>query len=196
MFWIVLLAVLIQSLLCCWRVTSEYQLLFALIIVFYGINFRFELGTNITLLFHGKLLLVGRCRVELLSTFQSCVKHQKKMQLASVPSGTSDKIGTIQRRLAWPLRKDDTHKSRNGPNFFCTFSLASCSLLRTYWFCYELVRFRMQAFIHVLLFNPTGLAKDLDQAVRRRMVKGIKNAMSVMFGFYFRAYVNLAKISY
>ncbi|RID52758.1 hypothetical protein BRARA_G00199 [Brassica rapa] len=38
-----------------------------------------------------------------------------------VPSGTSDKIGTIQRRLAWPLRKDDTHKSRNGPNFFCSF---------------------------------------------------------------------------
>ncbi|PNT74899.1 hypothetical protein BRADI_1g24141v3 [Brachypodium distachyon] len=23
-----------------------------------------------------------------------------------------------RRRLAWPLRKDDTHKSRNGPNFF------------------------------------------------------------------------------
>ncbi|KAG4960058.1 hypothetical protein JHK87_036691 [Glycine soja] len=38
-----------------------------------------------------------------------------------VPSGTSDKIGTIQRRLAWPLRKDDTHKSRNGPNFFFSF---------------------------------------------------------------------------
>lgn len=35
-----------------------------------------------------------------------------------VSSETSDKIGTIQRRLAWPLRKDDTHKSRNGPNFF------------------------------------------------------------------------------
>ena len=26
--------------------------------------------------------------------------------------GSSVKIGTIQRRLAWPLRKDDTHKSR------------------------------------------------------------------------------------
>ncbi|GLJ30630.1 hypothetical protein SUGI_0606500 [Cryptomeria japonica] len=39
----------------------------------------------------------------------------------SVSSETSDKIGTIQRRLAWPLRKDDTHKSRNGPNFFNTF---------------------------------------------------------------------------
>ena len=29
--------------------------------------------------------------------------------------GSSDKIGTIQRRLAWPLRKDDTHKSRSVP---------------------------------------------------------------------------------
>ena len=36
--------------------------------------------------------------------------------------GTFDKLGTIQRRLAWPLRKDDTHKSRNGPNFFAVFS--------------------------------------------------------------------------
>ncbi|KAG4176957.1 hypothetical protein ERO13_A11G277350v2, partial [Gossypium hirsutum] len=40
-----------------------------------------------------------------------------------VPSGTSDKIGTIQRRLAWPLRKDDTHKSRNaGKCSKCYFS--------------------------------------------------------------------------
>ena len=31
--------------------------------------------------------------------------------------GISGKIGTIQRRLAWPLRKDDTHKSRSVPNF-------------------------------------------------------------------------------
>ena len=27
--------------------------------------------------------------------------------------GSSFRIGTIQRRLAWPLRKDDTHKSRS-----------------------------------------------------------------------------------
>ena len=33
--------------------------------------------------------------------------------------GSSVKIGTIQRRLAWPLRKDDTHKSRSVNNFFC-----------------------------------------------------------------------------
>ena len=30
----------------------------------------------------------------------------------------SVKLGTIQRRLAWPLRKDDTHKSRSAANFF------------------------------------------------------------------------------
>ena len=30
--------------------------------------------------------------------------------------GSSVKVGTIQRRLAWPLRKDDTHKSRSVNN--------------------------------------------------------------------------------
>jgi hypothetical protein len=34
--------------------------------------------------------------------------------------GSSVKIGTIQRRLAWPLRKDDTHKSRSVNNFLAT----------------------------------------------------------------------------
>ena len=37
----------------------------------------------------------------------------------------SVKIGTIQRRLAWPLRKDDTH-NREVSNFFfffCSFSV-------------------------------------------------------------------------
>ena len=33
--------------------------------------------------------------------------------------GSSVKIGTIQRRLAWPLRKDDTHKSRSVSHFSC-----------------------------------------------------------------------------
>ena len=32
--------------------------------------------------------------------------------------GSSVKIGTIQRRLAWPLRKDDTHKSRSVSNIY------------------------------------------------------------------------------
>ena len=45
------------------------------------------------------------------------------------PSGRKtvsyDKIGTIQRRLAWPLRKDDTHKSRTYHFFYiCTFIFA------------------------------------------------------------------------
>ena len=33
----------------------------------------------------------------------------------------SYKIGTIQRRLAWPLRKDDTLKSSGYTKFFDTF---------------------------------------------------------------------------
>ena len=31
--------------------------------------------------------------------------------------GSSVKIGTMQRRLAWPLRKDDTHESGSVLNF-------------------------------------------------------------------------------
>ena len=31
---------------------------------------------------------------------------------------SSVKIGTIQRILAWPLRKDDTHKSRSVNNVY------------------------------------------------------------------------------
>ncbi|RDY02619.1 hypothetical protein CR513_13889, partial [Mucuna pruriens] len=45
------------------------------------------------------------------ASFTQFIYQQGSMYV--VPSGTSDKIGTIQRRLAWPLRKDDTHKSRN-----------------------------------------------------------------------------------
>ena len=37
---------------------------------------------------------------------------------------SSVKIGTIQRRLAWPLRKDDTHKSRSVSHFFLARSIA------------------------------------------------------------------------
>jgi hypothetical protein len=36
--------------------------------------------------------------------------------------GSSVKIGTIQRRLAWPLRKDDTHKSRSVLFFYIQWS--------------------------------------------------------------------------
>ena len=36
--------------------------------------------------------------------------------------GSSDKTGTIQRRLAWPLRKDDTHKSGRVDSFLLSTS--------------------------------------------------------------------------
>ena len=45
-------------------------------------------------------------------------KHRKTLFSHRSDSlrGSSVKIGTIQRRLAWPLRKDDTHKSRSVNN--------------------------------------------------------------------------------
>ena len=53
--------------------------------------------------------------------FQADEKNKKQKQGAThLQKNNSDslrrssvKIGTIQRRLAWPLRKDDTHKSRS-----------------------------------------------------------------------------------
>ena len=42
---------------------------------------------------------------------------------------SSVKIGTIQRRLAWPLRKDDTHKSRSIALLFSHVDCASQPVL-------------------------------------------------------------------
>ena len=46
----------------------------------------------------------------------------KHTLLSDLLRESSVKIGTIQRRLAWPLRKDDTQKSRMVSNFFGSFS--------------------------------------------------------------------------
>jgi hypothetical protein len=43
--------------------------------------------------------------------------------------GSSVKIGTIQRRLAWPLRKDDTHKSRSVNDVFFRVAFAPFGLI-------------------------------------------------------------------
>ena len=40
--------------------------------------------------------------------------------------GSSVKIGTTQRRLAWPLRQDDTPKSGSVLNCFATFATRGC----------------------------------------------------------------------
>ena len=57
--------------------------------------------------------------------FKQRVPQQVRSGIASIPNpepyvpdsfrGSSDKIGTMQRR-SWPLRKDDTHKSRSVPS--------------------------------------------------------------------------------
>ena len=47
--------------------------------------------------------------------------QRARMVLSTRKGMTLIKIGTIQRRLAWPLRKDDTHKSRKDRYFFFAF---------------------------------------------------------------------------
>ena len=47
--------------------------------------------------------------------------QRARMVLSTRKGMTLIKIGTIQRRLAWPLRKDDTHKSRKDRYFFLLF---------------------------------------------------------------------------
>ena len=49
---------------------------------------------------------IGGCFSQLLCCAAGCCEMDSLR-------GSSVKIGTIQRRLAWPLRKDDTHKSRS-----------------------------------------------------------------------------------
>ena len=53
------------------------------------------------------------------SPHQSSIASECQLLTDSL-RGSSVKIGTIQRRLAWPLRKDDTHKSGSVLNFFCS----------------------------------------------------------------------------
>ena len=59
-------------------------------------------------------------------------RSDSRVELADLDSlrGSSVKIGTIQRRLAWPLRKDDTHKSRSVYNFFGHCRLEACVVRR------------------------------------------------------------------
>jgi len=48
----------------------------------------------------------------------TCIRSLETHTLGPFFGRSSAKIGTIQRRLAWPLRKDDTHKSRMYHFFF------------------------------------------------------------------------------
>jgi len=76
--------------------------------------------------------------------------------------GSSVKIGTIQRRLAWPLRKDDTHKSRSVNDFLPLVVLPVCSwllffFLRGFSFGLALARFSLVSSRSPCLPSPLGL---------------------------------------
>ena len=74
--------------------------------------------------------------------------------------GSSVKIGTIQRRLAWPLRKDDTHKSRSVTNFFDIFSSVFCGKYRFLTHCSKIVVFGGKSAISHSLKGTYGQSKS------------------------------------
>ena len=76
----------------------------------------------------------GRCGPGLWANPNEFLTHLDSPRRSSVT------IGTIQRILAWPLRKDDTHKSRSVNNFFAQCpcrrqppAVSSLSCLRHHW---------------------------------------------------------------
>ncbi|KAL9346198.1 hypothetical protein Peur_061051 [Populus x canadensis] len=104
-----------------------------------------------------------------LSSSQSLYTRRRERIL--VPSGTSDKIGTIQRRLAWPLRKDDTHKSRSGPNFFVFFFSLCSSACLLQWLPFSSGFFRSTHFVmlfYVQWRRGCSLSLKTLQHVERR----------------------------
>ena len=82
--------------------------------------------------------------------------------------GSSDKIGTIQRRLAWPLRKDDTHKSRNVTSF-----LPMCAADGTWTHRHLMAPSPVDSlavlllFISCLAYKPQGLPRGLPRPASR-----------------------------
>ena len=51
--------------------------------------------------------------LQLLAVRSNQLSYESSCDIFRLMPISSVKIGTIQRRLAWPLREDDTHKSRS-----------------------------------------------------------------------------------
>ena len=62
--------------------------------------------------------------------------------------GSSVKIGTMQRRLAWPLRKDDTHKSRR-------VNMCLCAYVHVYIYIYIHTYAYLSLYIYIYIYVYT-----------------------------------------
>ena len=97
----------------------------------------------------------------------SSSSRQHAIHFRSETFGSSDKIGTIQRRLAWPLRKDDTHKSRRVNCFFFIFW---CVLSSFQWSCAAVVAPN----IAQLVERSTVVVADIEWSLVRFRVFGLR----------------------
>ena len=68
--------------------------------------------------------------------------------------GSSVKIGTIQRKLAWPLRKDDTHKSRS----------VNIIYIYIYIYTYIYIHVSVCIYIYIYIYNDY-LTRDPKQEI-------------------------------
>jgi hypothetical protein len=88
--------------------------------------------------------------------------------------GSSVKIGTIQRRLAWPLRKDDTHKSRSVNNFLICQACDYNS-----WFL------NLSVWSHRLIINPGAFQHPHFRMSLSRDCHHLGRCASIRIQFYF-----------
>ena len=93
---------------------------------------------------------------------------------------SSAKIGTIQRRLAWPLRKDDTHKSRKYRTFLF-LHVHVCLSVNNIAIQIDILSFgnvEVRYFrIRVLRGSPRRIKRTKSglQSILRRLVSNIQN---------------------
>ena len=66
--------------------------------------------------------------------------------------GSSVKIGTIQRRLAWPLRKDDTHKSRSVNNYIYIYIYVCTHMYVCMYVCILYIHIYIYIYIHIYIY--------------------------------------------
>ena len=89
----------------------------------------------------------------------SWIKQRAKHMSVELLRESSVKIGTIQRRLAWPLRKDDTHKSRTY-HFFLNLVLF---IFIYYYFYYFIWCVYNLLFLFVINLQEAGLAQLVER---------------------------------
>ena len=98
----------------------------------YNVHVNMYVGVTITITINADItttIIIAIVISVVMRTSRICVRMHAYMHMClGFLWGSSVELGTTQRRLAWPLRKDDTHNSRSVNNFMHTCMHASLLL--------------------------------------------------------------------